>query len=229
MESNQQPEKQKYKNVIIGVTGSVATIKLNELIEKIIDKLKFVNICVVPTKSSLHFINDIHGEKYNNTWTQLSDKLKFLKKPPENQTQPVVMSFVDEDEWASWSKRTDPVLHIELRKWADLIVIAPLDANTMAKVSTGLCDNLLTCVLRAWDLENIKSKPVVICPAMNTFMYNHPLTKQQLDLLVNQWGFVLVGAIEKALICGDVGMGAMAKVDDIVNKVASSLDSAHSS
>ena len=47
----------------------------------------------------------------------------------------------------SWSSRSDPVLHIELRKWADLLVLAPLDANTLAKIATGLCDNLL---VRRW-------------------------------------------------------------------------------
>ena len=50
--------------------------------------------------------------------------------------------FRDEDEWA-WRTRGDPVLHIELRKWAELLLIAPLSANTLAKLSNGLCDNLL--------------------------------------------------------------------------------------
>ena len=44
-----------------------------------------------------------------------------------------------------WSGRGDPVLHIELRRWADLLLIAPLDANTLAKIAGGLCDNLLVC------------------------------------------------------------------------------------
>ena len=43
------------------------------------------------------------------------------------------------------------MLHIEFRKWADVLVVAPLDANTLAKLAGGLCDNLLTCVFRAWD------------------------------------------------------------------------------
>ena len=50
---------------------------------------------------------------------------------------------------------------------ADVFVIAPLDANTLAKLSTGMADNLLTCVARAWDF----SKPIVVCPAMNTAMW----------------------------------------------------------
>lgn len=51
------------------------------------------------------------------------------------------------------------MLHIDLRRWADLMVIAPLSANTLAKLAGGLCDNLLTCVVRAWDFE----KPLLVC------------------------------------------------------------------
>lgn len=46
-----------------------------------------------------------------------------------------------------WTNRTDPVLHIELRRWADLLVIAPLDANTLGKIASGICDNLLVCII----------------------------------------------------------------------------------
>ena len=65
----------------------------------------------------------------------------------------------DEEEWHQWQKKGDPVLHIELRKWADLLVVAPLSANTLAKLALGLCDNCLTSVVRAWDW----SKPLLVC------------------------------------------------------------------
>ena len=52
-----------------------------------------------------------------------------------------------------WSKRGDPVLHIELRRWADALVIAPLSANTLAKLSNGICDNLVTLICRCWDMK----------------------------------------------------------------------------
>lgn len=51
--------------------------------------------------------------------------------------------LTDADEWGKWHKKGDPVLHIDLRKWADICLIAPLSANTLAKISNGLCDNLL--------------------------------------------------------------------------------------
>ena len=70
----------------------------------------------------------------------------------------------------------DPVAHIELRRWADALVIAPLSANTLAKAAAGMADGLLTCVLRAWDWN----KPALLAPAMNTAMWESPLTEAHL-------------------------------------------------
>src|SRR5262249_17343945 len=96
---------------------------------------------------------------------------------------------LDEDEWPGhdnnrrW-QRGEPVLHIELRRWADLLLIAPLDANTLAKLAVGLSDNCLTCVWRAWE----PSRPVVLAPAMNTLMWQHPLTRRHLRCLAADAG-----------------------------------------
>jgi phosphopantothenoylcysteine decarboxylase len=153
---------------------------------------------------------------------------------------------VDADEWpghdaGSRYRRDEPVLHIELRRWAELLVIAPLDANTLAKLANGLADNCLTCVWRAWDV----ARPVVLAPAMNTLMWEHPLTARHLrqlgtdaaghdapdDLSAEQlieWinanaaALRIVGPITKRLACGDVGVGAMAEVDEIVASVEAS-------
>ncbi|KAM8891151.1 phosphopantothenoylcysteine decarboxylase isoform 2-T2 [Spinachia spinachia] len=113
-----------------------------------------------------------------------------------------------------WTQRTDPVLHIELRRWADLLVIAPLDANTLGKIANGICDNLLTCVVRAWDTR----RPLLFCPAMNTAMWQHPITAQQVSKLT-EFGYVDVPCISKKLVCGDEGKGAMAEVSTIVSVV----------
>lgn len=64
----------------------------------------------------------------------------------------------DEEEWREWRAVGDPVMHIELRRWADALVVAPLSANTLAKAAGGLCDNLLTCIIRAWDF----GKPMLV-------------------------------------------------------------------
>ena len=140
---------------------------------------------------------------------------------------------LDEDEWPGQALgqrygRGDPVLHIELRRWADLFLIAPLDANTLAKLACGLCDNCLTCVWRAWD----RARPVILAPAMNTLMWENPLTRRHMTQIAEdaqaappalelpaliEWinghcpGLRIVAPIAKKLACEDVGMGAMAE------------------
>jgi len=98
-----------------------------------------------------------------------------------------------------WEKMGDPILHIQLRNWADIALVVPLSAHTLAKLSNGLCDDLLSCILRAWDYSNIsdttliiendntvctsspRGKPILLAPAMNTAMWDHPITQKQLD------------------------------------------------
>ena len=133
-------------------------------------------------------------------------------------------SFLDsEDEWRQWNQLGDPVMHIDLRNWADILLIAPLSAHTLAKLSNGLCDDVLTSVARAWDFSSPSSsicKAVVLAPAMNTFMWNHPLTKRQLEI-IKSFGdniFVLEPQV-KELACGDVGKGALTEVSVIVDFV----------
>ncbi|KAF6352114.1 phosphopantothenoylcysteine decarboxylase [Rhinolophus ferrumequinum] len=71
-----------------------------------------------------------------------------------------------------------------------------------------------TCVIRAWDLR----KPLLFCPAMNTAMWEHPITSQQVGQL-KAFGYVEIPCVAKKLVCGDQGLGAMAEVDTIVDKV----------
>jgi phosphopantothenoylcysteine synthetase/decarboxylase len=129
----------------------------------------------------------------------------------------------------------DPVLHIELRDWADVVVMAPLSAHTLSKIAHGACDDTLSCVLRAWDLgwhTERPAKPMVLAPAMNTAMWQHPLTQQQLTT-IQKFSAVqeeplsviqVVAPMVKTLACGEVGQGAMASVSDIVQAVQSALE-----
>ena len=132
--------------------------------------------------------------------------------------------YTDEDEWMwqgkngfdvkrYWAKG-DRVLHIELRDAADVLVIAPCSANTLAKLANGLCDNLLTSVARAWDFK----KRLVIAPAMNTYMWEHPITQEHLAKL-KEWGALIVKPQSKMLACKTEGMGAMADISDIVKAI----------
>ena len=82
-----------------------------------------------------------------------------------------------------------------------------------------MCDNLLTCICRAWDFK----KPILVAPAMNTFMWDHPITGIQISTL-KSWGYEEIPPIEKVLMCKDTGVGAMAEPDTIVKKVIEVLN-----
>src|SRR5262245_14563634 len=145
-------------NVLLGVTGSVAAIRTPALFASL--RQHGHQVQVVATDAALYFFDP----------TELD--------PTHAGRNPAVVT-VDEDEWPGREagrryRRDDPVLHIELRRWADLFVIAPLDT-----LANGLADNCLTCVWRAWDV----TRPVVLAPAMNTLMWQHPLTARHLRQL----------------------------------------------
>lgn len=120
--------------------------------------------------------------------------------------------YEDHDEWTSFEKIGDPILHIELRKWADVFLVAPCSMHTLAKITNGLCDNLLTNTARAWDF----SKPFFIAPAGNTCMWNSPITKVQLQF-AESLGINIIPPVSKTLACGDTGIGAMANIDTIID------------
>ncbi|EES02299.1 hypothetical protein BDA96_03G033100 [Sorghum bicolor] len=168
--------------VLLAASGSVAAIKFEALCRSVAE---WADVRAVATASALHFI----------------DEASFPDGVP---------LYTDDDEWSRWRRVGDEVLHIELRRWADALVIAPLSANTLAKVAGGLCDNLLTCVVRAWDY----SKPVYVAPAMNTFMWDNPFTARHLAVL-RDLGMSIVQPVTKRLACGDYGNGAMAEPSEI--------------
>src|SRR5438874_12275313 len=138
-------------NVLLGVTGSVAAVKTPELAAALAAAGHAVKL--VATTPALYFFDP--------------EPLRHILT-------------TDADEWPGERyDRGGPVLHIELRKWADVLAVAPLDANTLAKLAVGLSDNCLTCVWRAWD----PAKPVVLAPAMNTLMWQNPFTRRHLKAI----------------------------------------------
>jgi phosphopantothenoylcysteine decarboxylase len=226
VELGKVPTRHIMANILLGVTGSVAAIKTPELFTALRERGHAVK--VVATDSALYFFDPA-----------TLDPARVLRNPD--------VVVIDEDEWPGRDDgeryhRGDAVKHIELRRWADLLLIAPLDANTLAKFAAGLCDNCLTCVWRAWDL----ARPVVLAPAMNTFMWEHAMTRRQLRSLavdagvahvpghlddvetINQINarsrtFRIVGPQVKQLACGDVGNGGMADVAELIAAVADLL------
>ena len=110
-------------NILICCTGSVATIKLPELLECLVSELG--SKCALELKVCL------------------TEKAKHFCDSGE--IDPIAKVCNDDEEWATWEKRGDPVLHIELSKWADIIIIAPLDANTLGKIASVSITYITLC------------------------------------------------------------------------------------
>ncbi|EDL45283.1 hypothetical protein, conserved [Plasmodium vivax] len=186
-------------NLLIGVSASIAAIKLGEVKERLKERCAESNLQV--------------EIKYVATTLAYN---AFLKQQDFGEKV-----LLDGDEWA-WENMGDAILHVELRKWADLFVICPMDANTLASVASGACPNLLTCICRCWDF----SKPLVVFPCMNTHMYKHPITREQLKRITS-WGVQVVEPVEKLLACGDYGIGALPPVEDVVGEIVKHVKRHH--
>lgn len=190
----------KKKKLLLACTGSIATVKLPDILAALTAYSSRLSVHVILTPSSLHFLP------------------AALVRPSPGVAIPaqypiVERAWTNADEWVQWRQIGDPVLHIELRKWADLLVIAPLSADFLAKMVAGHVDGLLGGVVRAWDVN----KTIVVAPAMNTFMWTHPITAEQLGVLRHKWHWVKVlEPVEKRLACGDVGTGAMREWKEVV-------------
>ncbi|KAK7917780.1 hypothetical protein PG985_011388 [Apiospora marii] len=123
-------------HLLLAASGSVATIKL-PLIVQALARHPNLSIRILLTPSASRFLAGQSAEQ---------PTVSSLRHQPN-----VDAVYVDEDEWKEPWKRGNAILHIELRRWADLLVIAPLSANTMAKIVNGMADGILTSVVRAWD------------------------------------------------------------------------------
>ena len=167
------------KNILVGVTGSISAYKTCDVVRGLMKAGH--NVTVVATPSALEFVGEI-------TWRCLS--------------QNHVVSDL-------FSDPTSPNAHIKYGQSADLFLIAPASANTIAKISCGIADNALTaCALAS-------TCPIILAPAMNSKMLENPATQDNLNKLKDR-GFLILEPDEGLLACGDVGKGKLASVEDIV-------------
>lgn len=195
--------------ILLGVTGSVAAT----LTEKLVNALCAAGheVQIVATVPAWYFLGIGRMGLVGRICRKV---IRYPRRTPSHLFG--VPLWTDFEEWPGTSyRKNQEITHIALRDWADAMVIAPLSANTLAKAASGICDNLLTCVLRAWE----RSKPLIIAPAMNTKMWEHPATAEQLAKLKQWYNLRLVAPVAKKLACGDVGVGAMAGIEEIVKAI----------
>ena len=172
----------KDKNILLGITAGIAAYKSASLVRLFIKA--GANVKVVMTPASKDFITPL--------------TLSTLSK------NPVYSSFVnDKDGNGVWNS------HVDLGLWADLFVIAPATANTMAKMATGVCDNLLLATYLSAKC------PVYFAPAMDLDMYLHETTKSSFEKLIS-FGNKLIPAGTGELASGLVGEGRMSEPEDIL-------------
>uniref|UniRef100_K7LGA7 phosphopantothenoylcysteine decarboxylase n=1 Tax=Glycine max TaxID=3847 RepID=K7LGA7_SOYBN len=113
------------------------------------------------------------------------------------------------------------MLHVELRNWADIMVIAPLSTNTLGKIALGLCDNLLTSIVRAWDYR----KPLFVAPSMSTCIWEDFFTERHLNA-IDELGIILIRPVSITTASGE-REHAMAEPSTICSDGVASLALVH--
>ena len=173
------------KNILLGVTGGIAAYKSAEIVRGL--KKAGSSVRVVMTQSAKEFITPL-------TLQALSGN-------------PVSTDLLDVEAEAAMG-------HIELARWADAILIAPATANTLAKLSSGRADDLLSSITLAFD------GPIGLAPAMNQAMWKDERTQSNIQNLEHK-NFSLYGPGSGEQACGDVGLGRMLEPSEIIELFAS--------
>jgi phosphopantothenoylcysteine decarboxylase/phosphopantothenate--cysteine ligase len=184
----------KKKNVILGVTGSVATVMLLKLVDEL-EKNNF-QIKIVTTGSAWLFILSVLIRK--------PFKIFKLMSHLETGFREVTGAF---------SKEKGKVRHINLVNETDVMLIAPASANTISKITHAIADNFLTTIALAMPAN----KKIFIAPAMNVEMWNNPFFQRNIGMLrLEKERYEIIDPVVGALKCGVNDIGKMASVKEIV-------------
>lgn len=171
------------KRIVVGVSGGIAAYKACDLVSKL--SKKDYEVKVILTK---------HAEKFVS-------KLTF---------EALCHNYVETDLFDESNE--DPIAHITLAKWADLMIIVPATANIIAKITYGISDDLLSTTFLACN------KHKMICPAMNTQMYENPITQKNIQAC-KDLGYQILDPVVGHLACNDTGRGKMIEPADIVEAI----------
>lgn len=171
------------KHILLGVSGGIAAYKSAELVRLL--RKKGADVRVVMTRSAMQFISPL-------TFQALSGN-------------PVHTELLDADE-------ENAMGHINLARWADLLIVAPATANSLAKFSQGLADDLLTTLYLA------ATCPVYVAPAMNQAMWNRQITQENIEKL-RRHSVTIIGPGQGDQACGETGFGRMSEPADICQQL----------
>ncbi len=177
------------KNIIVAVTGSIAAYKSAELVRRLKDSGATVR--VVMTRAACEFVTPM-------TFQALSG-------------YPVHSELLDAASEAAMG-------HIELARWADIILIAPASANTLARLAMGVADDLLSTLCLA------TSAPIILAPAMNHQMWGNPATQANI-LTLKSRAIHIYGPASGEQACGEMGEGRMFEAADIITQLTHQLSS----
>lgn len=174
----------KTKNIVLGVTASIAIYKACDIVRRL-QEAGF-SVTVVMTRQAQELIRPIVFESLSGNKVYTADL------------------FESADNWE--------IDHVSLAQKGDLILIAPATANIIAKINSGICDDLLTCIVSA------TKSPVLIAPAMNSNMYENKITQENIKRL-KVLGYKFVAPRTGRLACGKTGTGCLAEINEIVTEV----------
>lgn len=177
--------------LLLGVCGGIAAYKAADLTSKAVGRGWEVRVVMTP--SATRFVGPLTFEGLCG--------------------HPVMVDALAVGASASGASAIE---HIAWAKWADVACVAPLTASTLARIAMGLADDALTTVL----LATPASVPVILAPAMNTQMWEHPATTRNRRLIDELGRYTWVEPASKRLACGDVGVGGLAEVPDLVDAIA---------
>lgn len=171
------------KHIVLSVCGGIAAYKACDIVSRL--SKKDYEIKVIMTKHATEFVSPLTFKTLSHHTCEVD-------------------TFAADNE--------DPIAHITLAKWADLMVIVPATANMLAKVSLGIADDLVSTTFLAAHC------PKMICPAMNVHMYENETTQRNLRL-AKDLGYQIIEPETGLLACQDVGKGKLASVDTIVQAI----------
>ena len=177
----------KKKEIVLGVTAGIAIYKACDIVRRL--KEAGLEVTVVMTKEATELIRPL-------VFAALSGRKVYTEL------------FAEPEVWE--------IEHVSLADKADLVLIAPATANIIAKISSGICDDLLTCLVCATKAR------VLIAPAMNENMFKNCVTQENIKKLKNI-GYKFIDPRKGRLACGKIGVGCLADVEDIVKAVKQAL------